>query len=140
MKKILLLFIVSLFVGYSPAQTTKITDAWVFFKTHLDIGYTDRIEMVLKKYRVDMMDTALKVVERSRDLPPEQQFSWTLAVWPLMHVLGPLQDPTRKTLIEKAVREGSITFHALPFTTHTETQDLEDLVRGLGFSTKLAPA
>jgi alpha-mannosidase len=138
MKKILLFFIVSLFISYSSAQTKKITDAWVVFKTHLDIGYTDRIEVVLKKYRVDMMDNALKVVELSRDRPPEQQFSWTLAGWPLMHVLGPLQDFSRKARIEKAVREGSITFHALPFTTHTETQDLEDLVRGLGFSTRLS--
>jgi len=138
MKKILLFFIVSLIISFSSAQTKKITDAWVVFKTHLDIGYTDRIEVVLKKYRVDMMDNALKVVELSRDLPPEQQFSWTLAGWPLMHVLGPLQDISRKARIEKAVREGSITFHALPFTTHTETQDLEDLVRGLGFSTRLS--
>ncbi|MCX6923882.1 MAG: hypothetical protein NT154_11850 [Verrucomicrobia bacterium] len=120
------------------AQPAKIEDVWVVFKTHLDIGYTDRIEEVLKKYRVNMMDSALKVVEASRDLPVEKRFSWTLAGWPLTHVLGPQQDPARKTRIEQAVREGAITFHALPFTTHTETQDLEDLVRGLGFSTRLA--
>ena len=108
------------------------------FKTHLDIGYTDTIEEVLKKYRVTMMEGALKVVEASRDLPPEKRFSWTLAGWPLTHVLGPQQDPARRARIEQAVREGAITFHALPFTLHTETDDLEDLVRGLGFSTRLA--
>jgi hypothetical protein len=85
-----------------------------------------------------MMDGALKVVEASRELPPEQRFSWTLAGWPLAHVLGPQQEPSRKARIEQAVREGAITFHALPFTTHTETQDLEDLVRGLGYSTRLS--
>ena len=116
----------------------KVEHVWVVFKTHLDIGYTDTIEQVLKEYRVNMMDGALKVVEASRDLPPEQRFSWTLAGWPLAHVLGPQQEPSRKARIEQAVREGAITFHALPFTTHTETQDLEDLVRGLGFSTRLA--
>jgi len=119
-------------------KPAKIEDVWVVFKTHLDIGYTDRIEEVLKKYRVNMMESALKVVEASRDLPAEKRFSWTMAGWPLAHVLGPLQDPDRKARIEQAVREGAIAFHALPFTTHTETQDLEDLVRGLGFSSRLS--
>jgi hypothetical protein len=120
------------------ARAPAVEHVWVVFKTHLDIGYTDTIEQVLGKYRVNMMDGALKVVEASRDLPPEKKFSWTLAGWPLTHVLGPLQDPARKARIEQAVREGAIAFHALPYTTHTETQDLEDLVRGLGYSTRLA--
>ena len=119
-------------------KTVPSEHVWVVFKTHLDIGYTDRIESVLAKYRGPMMDGALKVVEASRELPPEKRFSWTLAGWPLTHVLGPQQDPVRRARIEQAVREGAIAFHALPFTTHTETQDLEDLVRGLGFSTRLA--
>lgn len=119
-------------------KPANITDLWVVFKTHLDIGYTDTIEEVLKKYRGPMMEGALKVVEASRELPPEQRFSWTLAGWPLTHVLGPQQDAARKVRIEQAVREGAITFHALPFTLHTETDDLEDLVRGFGFSTRLA--
>lgn len=117
-----------------------VEDVWVVFKTHLDIGYTDTIEAVLKQYREKMMEGALEVVEASRALPPEQQFSWTLAGWPLAHILGPQQDPARGARVERAVREGAITFHALPYTTHTETQDLEDLVRGLGYSTRLAQA
>lgn len=119
-------------------KPAKIEHVWVVFKTHLDIGYTDRIEEVLKSYRINMMEGALKVVDASRNLPVEQRFSWTLAGWPLTHVLGPQQDADRRTRIEQAVREGAIAFHALPFTTHTETQDLEDLVRGLGFSTHLS--
>ena len=112
--------------------------AWVVFKTHLDIGYTETIENVLRKYREPMMNGALQVIEASHSRPAEQRFSWTLAGWPLAHVLGPRQDPTRKVRIEQAVREGAIAFHALPFTLHTETDDLEDLVRGLGISSQLA--
>jgi alpha-mannosidase len=121
-------------------KPAPIEHVWVVFKTHLDIGYTDTIEEVLKKYRVNMMEGALKVVEASRELPVEKRFSWTLAGWPLAHVLGPEQDPARRERIEHAVREGAITFHALPYTTQTETQDLEDLVRGLGYSTRLSKA
>ncbi len=116
----------------------KVEHVWVVFKTHLDIGYTDTIEAVLNKYRVNMMDGALAVVDASRALPPEQRFAWTLAGWPLAHVLGPRQEPARRARIEQAVREGAIAFHALPFTFHTETDDLEDLVRGLGCSSRLA--
>lgn len=119
-------------------KSTPVEQVWVVFKTHLDIGYTDRIDDVLKKYRVTMMENALGVVEASRALPPEKRFSWTLAGWPLTQVLGPQQDPARRLRIEQAVREGAIAFHAIPFTFHTETDDLEDLVRGLGFSTRLA--
>lgn len=120
------------------AKPAPVEHVWVVFKTHLDIGYTDRVEDVLKKYRVAMMENALKVVEASRDLPAEKRFAWTLAGWPLAYVLGPEQEPARRARIEQAVREGAIAFHAIPFSMHTETDDLEDLVRGLGFSTRLA--
>ena len=116
----------------------KVTDVWVVFKTHLDIGYTETIGNVLKKYREPMMEGALGIIDASRALPPEQRFSWTLGGWPLAHVLGPQQDPARKARIEQAVREGAIAFHALPFSMHSETNDLEDMVRGLGFSSRLA--
>ena len=34
-------------------EPAPVEHVWVVFKTHLDIGYTDRIEDVLKKYRVE---------------------------------------------------------------------------------------
>jgi len=120
------------------SRSLKVTDIWVVFKTHLDIGYTETIDHVLKTYRVDMMDQALSIIEQDRQLPLEQRFVWTLAGWPLAHVLGPLQEPARKARIEQAVKEGSIAFHAIPFTLHSESDDLEDLVRGLGFSSRIA--
>jgi len=119
-------------------QPVKVTDVWVVFKTHLDIGYTDTIEAVLRKYRVNMMDGALGLIEKDRQLPAEKRFAWTLAGWPLAHVLGPEQEPARRARIEQAVREGSIAVHAIPFSLHTETDDLEDLVRGLGFASGIA--
>ena len=116
----------------------KVTDVWVVFKTHLDIGYTDTVENVLTKFRVNMMDGALAIFDQDRKQPPEKRFSWTLAGWPLTQILGPKQDPARRKRIEQAVREGALAIHALPFTMHTETYDLEDMVRGLGFSSSLA--
>ena len=71
-------------------------------------------------------------------LPPENRFVWTLSGWPMTQILWPGQTPERRTRIEKAIREGRLVWHALAVTTHTESLGLEDLVRGLGFSSRLA--
>ena len=116
----------------------KVTDVWVAFKTHYDIGYTDTVPNVLTKFRVKMMDSAIRNFEADRKLPPEKRFAWIVPGWPLAHMIGPLQDPVRKAKIEQAIREGSLALEALPFSLQTETEDLEDLVRGLGFTSRIA--
>jgi alpha-mannosidase len=112
----------------------------VVFKTHFDIGYTDMASNVVQRYRTTMIDQALDVVDQNRDLPPQQQFAWTLAGWPLHKILQdwPGQSPQRKERVEKALREGRFVVHGLPFTTHTELLEAEDLVRSLGYSARLA--
>lgn len=111
----------------------------VVFKTHFDIGYTDMATNVVQRYRTTMIDQALEVVDQNRDLPPQQQFAWTLAGWPLHKILQdwPGQSPQRKERVEKALRDGRFMVHGLPFTTHTELLEAEDLVRSLGYSARL---
>ncbi len=111
----------------------------VVFKTHFDIGYTDMASNIVQKYRTTMLDQALDVVDQNRDLPPQQQFAWTLAGWPLHKILQdwPGQSPQRKERVEQALREGRFVVHGLPFTTHTELLEAEDLVRSLGYSARL---
>lgn len=148
MKKIkTLLLVLSITTTIAVAQqqkknnsaTPKVTDVWVVFKTHFDLGFTDLPENVFARYRGEMMDKALGVIEKNAALPKNQHFAWTVPGWPLYaQILGPQQDPERKKRIEKAVREGSIVAHGLAFTTHTESLDYEDLVRGLGYSSKVA--
>ncbi|MEO6284336.1 MAG: hypothetical protein ABIN80_22080 [Dyadobacter sp.] len=117
----------------------KVTDVWLVFKTHFDLGFTDLPENVFARYRGEMMDNALKIIDENAKLPAEKHFSWTVPGWPLSaQILGPLQTPERKLRIEKAIREGAIAPHAFPLTTHTESLDYEDLVRGLGFSSSIA--
>lgn len=120
-----------------PAAGPKVTDVWVVFKTHFDIGYTDLVTNVLERFRGEMMDHALALIDQSRDLPPDQRFVWTVPGWPLKHILGPLQTPDRRVRIEKAIRDGALAVHALPASLHTESLDLEDLVRGLHFSAQI---
>jgi hypothetical protein len=139
MNKIILLIIVMFLTRFGYAQKQEVTEVWVVFKTHFDIGFTDLPENVFKRYRSEMMDKALGVIEKNANQPPEKRFSWTVAGWPLQaQILGPLQSPERKARIEKAIREGSLVVHGLPFTMHTESLDYEDLVRGLGYSSAIS--
>jgi hypothetical protein len=123
----------------STTDVIKVDQVWVVFKTHFDLGYTDLAENVFTKYRVNMMDGALKVIDQNRNEPPEKRFVWTVAGWPLARaILDREQDHVRKQRIEAAVKEGSLAVHALPATLHTESFDLEDLVRSLHYSSRLA--
>jgi hypothetical protein len=112
------------------------------FKTHFDIGYTDMAANVVERYRTSMIDSALDVVDDSRDLPQQRRFVWTIPGWPMSKILGDWdgQTPERKQRLMAAFREGRFVVHGLPFTTHTETLSEEDLVRGLSFSTDLSRA
>ena len=124
----------------SPAHAepkAKVEDVWVVFKTHFDLGYNDRVANVLTRYRVEMMDNALRAIEADRNLPPEKRFVWTVAGWPMKHILGPKQDPARREKIMQALRRYA-DGPCVPGSMHTESFDLEDLVRGLGFASKIA--
>ena len=121
-------------------KPVRVTDIWVVFKTHFDLGYTDLAANVRYKYRVTMMDIAMKNFEANRALPPNERFVWTMPGWPLAYILGPDQDPARREKIVAAVREGSLVAHAMPASIQTESLDMEDLVRGLVFASRVARA
>ena len=122
------------------AKPVKVEHVWVVFKTHFDLGYTDLAENVFARYRGPMMDHALAIIEQNRQQEPDKRFAWTVPGWPLYaQILGPQQDPERKTRIEQAIREGSLAVHALPMTLHTESFDYEDLVRRAGLFGRRCP-
>ncbi|MBC9909343.1 hypothetical protein [Chitinophaga varians] len=132
---LLLLLQLPLSHGYAQTRSSGVTDVWIVVKSHFDLGFTDLAANVFHRYRTEMMDNSLKIFDQNRLLPPSQRFVWTVPGWPLWaQMLGPQQDPLRRQRIEQAVREGALTAHALPFSTHTESQDPEDLVRGLVFA------
>ncbi len=124
----------------APGQTApKVTDIWVIFMTHCDLGYTASAEAVNTKYRVPMMDNAIRLMEADKAKPPEERFKWTIAGWPMArNILGPLQDPARKAKVEDGLRQGSFLVHAMPVSLHTDSMDAEDLVRSLGFASEVA--
>ncbi len=127
-------------LAISVPASAEVREVVVTFKTHFDIGYTDLASNVVRRYRTTMIDQALKVVDQNRSLPPEQQFVWTIPGWPMSKILEdwPGQTPQRKQQILQAFKDGRFVVHGLPFTLHTELLEPEDLVRGLGFASRLS--
>lgn len=143
MKKLFgLLLLFSVAVVNLPAQQDEkpnpdVKEIIFVFKTHFDNGYTDMAESVINKYSTTMMDQALTTLEKSRSLPREKQFVWTMPSWPLTKILERCS-PEMKPRVETAIREGWFVYHGLPFTLETEAGDPEALVRALTFSSDLS--
>lgn len=116
---------------------TNVKEIIFVFKTHFDNGYTDMAESVINKYSTTMMEQALNTLEKSRSLPLEKQFVWTMPSWPVIQILQRCA-PEIKPKVEAALREGWFVYHGLPFTLETEAADPEVLVRSLAFSADLS--
>lgn len=118
---------------------TKVKEVIVICKTHFDIGYTHRVDDVVNYYQTDMIDRAIKAMDACADLPEEQQFAWTIPGWVLSKTMEDWdgQTPQRRQILDDKFRSGKIISHALPFTLISDICGVEDMVRGLGFSSAL---
>jgi hypothetical protein len=111
-----------------PGSTEHIL---VVFKTHFDIGYNAAVAEILAKYRSPMVDNnAMKVIANNRTSPAAQRFSWTIPGWPLTRIIDREQTPDRRAKVIEALKEGSLAVHALPFSLHNESLEIEDLFAG----------
>ena len=124
--------------GAVPNQHVK--EVIIVCKTHFDIGYTHRVSEVVNYYRTSMIDKAMKVMDESNDLPPEQRFSWTLPGWVLHKTMEDWDGQTlaRKQTLDDRFRSGKILVHALPFTFESDACEPEMMARSLSFSSALA--
>jgi alpha-mannosidase len=121
-------------------KTTRsaVENVIIVYKTHFDIGYSSSVHDVVHEYRTEMVDRVLEAIEENSQQPRENQFVWTVSGWPMKQMLWEGQAPDRRLKIEQAIRDGNLVVHAYPFTTHTETAEMEDLVRGLNISSKIS--
>lgn len=106
----------------------------VVYKTHLDIGFTDLAENVVKKYHEEFIPKALELAEK---LNKEQTlFVWTTGSWLINQHLKYAKGEYKERF-EQAIRKGFIRWHGIPFTTHTELMDQSLFRHGLDISKKL---
>jgi hypothetical protein len=117
--------------GDAVLAGTQLKEIILSFKTHYDIGFTHAAPEIVNIYRARMIDQALRTIDESQKLPPDQRFAWTIPSWPLWQILWPGQEPERRARVVRALKQGDLVIHALPVTVQTESLDLEDLVAGL---------
>ena len=92
----------------------KKKDVLVLFKTHLDIGFTDFSKNIVEKYLKQSIPKAIEVGYALKGT--KTPFVWTLGAWMVNEALKHDSDGS----VDRAIRDGIIVWHALPFTTHTE--------------------
>ena len=99
----------------------------VVSKTHLDLGFTDYAEVIRRKYIDTFIPEAIDLAEKV-NTQDKKYFIWTTGSWIIKEAL---RDEKCRAKLEKALREGNIVPHAMPFTTHTELLDEDSLDFGL---------
>jgi alpha-mannosidase len=112
---------------------------YVVFKTHFDIGFTELVSDLIKRWDTKMFPDVIKVCEATQDSGEGHKYVWTMPSWPLFKYLNKFA--SSKEAVDKAkslIINKQIEWHALPFTTYTEFCGLEEYIRGLYFSKKLS--
>lgn len=99
----------------------------VVSKTHLDLGFTDYAENIKQKYIHSFIPDAIDLAEKV-NTHDKKYFVWTTGSWILKEAL---KNPEQKDKLTKAIKDGNIVPHAMPFTTHTELLDEDSLDFGL---------
>ncbi len=108
----------------------------LIFKTHLDVGFTDHAAAVVQNYFSQYIPNALATASKMRRMEQPEKFIWTTGSWLIYKYLEQAAPEQRKEM-ENAILAGDITWHALPFTTHTELMDVELFRFGLSLSQEL---
>lgn len=106
---------------------------FVVSKTHLDLGFTDYAENIRQKYIDSFIPDAIDLAE-SVNTDTKKYFIWTTGSWILKEAL---KAPEQKEKLTKALKNGNIVPHAMPFTTHTELLDVDSLDYGLSIVDEL---
>ena len=106
---------------------------FVVSKTHLDLGFTDYAENIKQKYIHSFIPDAIDLAEKV-NTQDKKYFVWTTGSWILKETL---KNSEQREKLKKAISDGNIVPHAMPFTTHTELLDVDSLRYGLSIVDEL---
>ncbi len=94
---------------------------------------SDYASVVIRNYFKKYIPASLRVARQMRDFDRPERFIWTTGSWLIYEYLEQA-DNLERAEMEAAIELGEITWHALPFTTHTELMDPELFRFGLSLS------
>ena len=121
-------------MGINPQEAVR--RIHIIFKTHLDVGFTDFSAKVVENYFSVYIPKAIQLAKKMRQSGSQDRFIWTTGSWLIYEYLERASQAERK-LMETAISNGDITWHALPFTTHSENMDTSLFRFGLSLSAEL---
>jgi len=113
-----------------------VREVHLVFKTHLDIGFTDSARNVTDLYCTSFIPKALETARVLRERGGEERLLWTTGSWLVDLYLDRAEGEAKKRYME-AIERGEISWHALPFTTHTEIMSGRLFEYGLSLSRHL---
>ena len=129
----------------TPAETFQqrpVRDWKIFFQTtpHIDLGYTDLAGNVEAKLRSMTLDDVFRQLRSTGSLPPGERLHWTSESSWFFDIS--LEKPAAATRAELAgaLERGQLSIGAFDFNLHSEMCTLEELIRGLFRSRRLAAA
>ena len=109
---------------WAPARQWKV---YISSVSHLDIGYTNITENVMKK-RNEITAMALDFIKQTDSWPEDAKYRWTMeGSWELKHFLE--EHPDRLAELKKRAQEGRLEVCAKLVHEHTETEGYEELFR-----------
>jgi len=124
------------FLRFAAApDAQEVTRVLVLFKSHLDVGFTDTQEAVVRKYFDEYFPRAMEVAAALRQSGTDR-YVWTTGSWLLYEYLEQASSDQRRR-VEQAVSAGDLAWHALPFSWQSETMDRSMIEGALGFSQSL---
>lgn len=107
----------------------------VLYKTHLDIGFTDLSERIVQLYLTNYIPKAINTaIELNSE--NEKAFVWQTGSWIIDKYLKSVSGEELRRA-EYAIKKDYISWHAMPFTAHTELFTPELLDYALGISKEL---
>jgi len=108
----------------------------VVYKTHLDVGFTGLAKNVVDKYVNSFIPKAIDLAYQVNKDGGNKRFIWTVGSWLVDEYLRRASYDAKQKLIQ-AINSGYITWHGLPFTTHSELMDDELFNFGISISKDL---
>lgn len=108
----------------------------VIYKTHFDYGFTDHAEDVLSRYMTQYIPAAVETALALNKNANEPKFIWTLGAFLVDYYLQNATE-AEQSIMKKAIKSGSIVWHGLPYTFHSELADPQTFDFALSISKKL---
>ena len=107
----------------------------VVFKCHLDVGFTATQAQVMRLYFDEYFPAAMKTASQMRKAGGDR-YVWTTGSW-LVYEYLEQASPAQRQVMEAALRDGDLAWHALPFSWETEMLDASMISGAIGFSQAL---